>query len=433
MAVAENRMIVADNPLDDESLLSDALLRQLMAVGQVDILVALPTLNNAATIVDVVRAVHVCFTRDLPRLRTVMINVDGGSTDGTPELIRAASFTDTDVVQTSYSLRTLHRVVAPYHGLPGKHTALRAVFAAGELARAGVIAVVDPGGPATTAERVTELIGPVARSEVEFLSPRYRRHPRDGVLVTQLIRPLMRAVYGVALDEPLGPEFACSGRFASHCLEQDIWDREAARFAIDLWVRAEAVAGGFGVGQIWRPAASTAGARTTLREVVHQVVVSAIESLRGHESFWREVEGVAKLRTWGSDPIAIPDAAEWDYQALALQARHDITEIEPLLETVLERAVLAQLLDDSAHAGSELNDELWVGIVYAFAAAAHLGRAGVDHLADMFAPLYMWRASAFMAKTAGESSARVQARLNALCETFERLKPALVAAWSADQ
>src|SRR5258708_26889147 len=106
---------------EDESALSDALVRQLIAVGHVDILVGLPTLNNAATIVDVARAVHVCFTRDFPRSRTVMINSDGGSTDGTPELIRAASFTDADVVQTSHSLRTLHRVVAPYHGLPGKH------------------------------------------------------------------------------------------------------------------------------------------------------------------------------------------------------------------------------------------------------------------------------------------------------------------------
>jgi hypothetical protein len=432
MAVAERRTIVAQNPVDDESSLSDALLRQLMAVGQVDILVALPTLNNAATIVDVVRAVHVCFTRDWPRLRTVMINVDGGSTDGTPELVRAASFTDADVVQTSYSLRTLHRVVAPYHGLPGKHTALRTVFAAGELARASVIAVVDPGGPATTAERVTELIGPVARSDVEFLAPRYRRHPRDGVLVTQLIRPLMRAVYGVALDEPLGAEFACSGRFASHCLEQDIWAREAAKFGIDLWVRAEAIAEGFGVGQIWRPATTTPRAGTTLRDAVHQVVVSAIESLRSHESFWLRATGVRELRTWGSDPIAIPEAATWDYQALAVQARHDITEIKPLLDTILDPVVLAQVLSDRAQARSELDDELWVGIVYAFAAATRLGQASVPHLADMFAPLYMWRASAFMSHTAPESPAVVQARLNSLCETFQRLKPVLVANWSAE-
>ena len=234
--------------MENESTLSDALLRQLMAVGQVDILVGLPTLNNASTVVDIVRAVHESFTRDFPRLRTVLINSDGGSTDGTPDLIRDASFVAADMVQTSHSLRTLHRVVAPYHGLPGKHTALRTVFAAGELIQAKVVVVIDPSGPATTADRVTELIGPIARSDVEFLAPRYRRHPRDGVLITQLVRPVVRAVYSVGLDEPLGAEFACSGRFAAHCLEQDIWSHEAARFAIDLWLRTEVLAEGFTVG-----------------------------------------------------------------------------------------------------------------------------------------------------------------------------------------
>src|SRR5687767_1930449 len=103
--------------VESTSALSDTLLRQLMAVGQVDILVGLPTLDNAATVVDVVRAINVCFTRDFPRLRTVLINSDGGSTDGTPEVIRDATVAEGDMVLTSHALRTLHRVVAPYHGL----------------------------------------------------------------------------------------------------------------------------------------------------------------------------------------------------------------------------------------------------------------------------------------------------------------------------
>jgi glucosylglycerate synthase len=328
-------------------------------------------------------------------------------------------------------LRTLHRVVAPYHGLPGKLTALRTVFAAGELTQAKAVVVLDPGGPATTPGRVAELIGPIARSEVEFLAPRYRRHPRDGVLITQLVRPLVRALYGVALDEPLGAEFACSGRFASHCLEQDIWNHEAARFAIDLWLRTEAMAERFSVGQIWRPAATT-GTRTTLRDAVHQVVVSVVESLRAYESFWLSASGIAELRTWGSDPMVVPEASTWDYRALAEQARHDIVEIKPLLEEVLGPGVVAQVLDDSSGAAAEVDDELWVRIVYAFAAATRLGPTGVDHLADMFVPLYMWRASAFMARTALESPAVVQARLGSLCETFQRLKPVLVANWPAE-
>jgi glucosylglycerate synthase len=415
--------------VETESTLSDALLRQVIAVGQVDILVGLPTLNNAATIIDVVRAIHVSFTRDFPRLRTVMINSDGGSTDGTPDLIRSATFAEADMVQTSHPLRTLHRVLAPYHGLPGKHTALRTLFAAGELTQAKALVVIDPGGPATNAERVTELIAPITQSHVEFLAPRYRRHPRDGILITQFVRPFVRSLYGVALDEPLGAEFACSGRFASHCLEQDIWSRESARFAIDLWLRTEAIAERFAVGQVWRPATTPSGSRTTLREVVHQVVVSLIESLRAHESYWTKTDGTAELRTWGIDPVTTPDVLSWDYHALAEQARHDIAEIKPLLEDVLEPGLFVRLIDHTAGSGT-LDDELWVRTVYGFATAIRHGRAAIEHLADMFAPIYMWRAATFMAETADESPAITQARLDSLCDTFQRLKPALVASWS---
>jgi glucosylglycerate synthase len=414
--------------VEHQSILSDALLRQLMAVGQADILVGLPTLNNAATVVQVARAIYACFTRDFARQRTVMINSDAGSTDGTPELIRDASLTDGEVVQTSYSLRTLHRVVTPYHGLPGKHTALRTLFAAAELTQAKTLVVADPNGPATTPERVAELIAPIARADVEFLAPRHRRHPRDGALITQLVRPLVRGVYEVGLDEPLGAEFACSGRFASHCLERGIWGEDAARFAIDLWLRTEAVANHFALGQIWRPANASA-TTTTLREVVRQVFLSLIASLRAHASYWRSATGATTLRTWGAAPNGLPAAADWDHAALAQQARHDIAQIAPLLAGVLDQAIFLRLMEDIVTADSPPDDELWVTIVYAFLAASTRGTASIEHLADMFVPIYMWRAARFMAQTALEPADVVQTRLNALCDAFERLKPALVSGW----
>jgi glucosylglycerate synthase len=415
--------------VEHESTLSDALLKQLMAVGQVDVLVGLPTLNNAATVVDVARAIHACFTRDFPRLRTVLINSDGGSTDGTPDLVRQASFADVDVVQTSHSLRTLHRVVAPYHGLPGKKAALHALFVAAELTQAKTLAVVDPAGPATTSARVTELIGPVARSEAEFLAPRYRRHPRDGMLVTQLVRPLVRAAYRVGLDEPLGAEFACSGTFASHCLEQSIWDQDAARFAIDLWLRTEAMANQLTIGQIWRPA-STIATAVTLRQAVRQILLSLVVSLRAHESYWQAAAADVTLQTWGIDSTS-PEAPVWDYDTLAVEAQQDIAQIAPLLHSVLEEGALSRLTDQMNGAPAPLDDELWVRIVYAFLGAASQRNAAVDELADMFVPLYMWRAAAFMRHTASEPSADIQMRLDGLCDAFQRLRPVLVSGWAA--
>lgn len=411
-----------------QTILSDALLKQLMAVGQVDILVGLPTLDNAATVVDVVRAVHASFTRDFVRPRTVMINSDAGSIDGTPELIRNVTFAEGDVVQTSHALRTMHRVVTPYHGLPGKRSALRTLFAAAALTQARTLVVIDPAGPATTADRVTELITPIHEARTEFLAPRYRRHPRDGALITQLVRPLVRAVYGIGLDEPLGAEFACSGRFASHCLDQSIWNDEGVPFAIDLWLRTEAIAHHFPIGQIWRPA-STGGAATTLREAVRQIYQSLLVCLHSHEKFWRTATDAGSLITWGQDGEKVTVAADWDYESLRRQAQHDIGEIRPLLEEILRPALLARLLDDIA-GSTRLDDELWVHVVYALLEAASRGTAATEHLANMMVPLYAWRASGFMAQTAGEPAEIVQHRLNELCTMFQRFRPELVNGWA---
>jgi hypothetical protein len=165
---------------------------------------------------------------------------------------------------------------------------------------------------------------------------------------------------------------------------------------------------------------------------VQQVVLALVESLREHESFWRAANGVVELRTWGSEPKEMPDAPTWDYEALAEQARHDIGEITPLLEGVLEADVLARVVEEVSAPALPLDDELWVNVVYAFAAATRRGPTGVEHLAGMFVPLYLWRAAAFMAHATLEADATVQARLDSLCQTFERLKPVLVGSWSAE-
>ena len=205
-----------------------------------------------------------------------------------------------------------------------------------------------------------------------------------------------------------------------------------ARFAIDLRLRTEAVAQGFAIGQIWRPPPAAAGALTTLREAVQQVVMAVIECLRAHASFWTATNGITPLPAFGIDAGEAVDAQTWDYEALAAQARHDISEIKPLLEEVLEPGLMARIGQEVSSAELRSDDELWVATVYAFAAAAREGRSGIEHLAGMFVPLYMWRAATFMAHAAHQTERVVREGLESLCQTFLRLKPVLVDRWSAE-
>jgi glycerate kinase len=80
--------------LAEDTILSDDLLSELIAVGEVDILVGVPTYNHCKTAGQVVRAVQVGFLKYFPRARTVLINPDGGSTDGTVDVVRNTTVSD---------------------------------------------------------------------------------------------------------------------------------------------------------------------------------------------------------------------------------------------------------------------------------------------------------------------------------------------------
>ena len=96
--------------MEDETFLTDDFLRQLINVGEVDILVGLPTHNNAKTVGSVVHTIRSGILRGFPRERAVIINADGGSRDGTPELITGISIDDVRRASNLYALRTLHSI-----------------------------------------------------------------------------------------------------------------------------------------------------------------------------------------------------------------------------------------------------------------------------------------------------------------------------------
>jgi glycosyltransferase involved in cell wall biosynthesis len=73
--------------LADDVFLGDDLLRQLMSVGEVDLLVAIPTYNNAGTVVQAVQAIEDSYQQNFVRDRVVILNVDGGSSDHTTDAI----------------------------------------------------------------------------------------------------------------------------------------------------------------------------------------------------------------------------------------------------------------------------------------------------------------------------------------------------------
>jgi len=415
-----------------DSVLSDELLHHLMAVGHVDVMVGVPTLNNAATIRGVVKAVHRAFATYFPRDRTVLINSDGGSDDETTDLVRNASADDTDTVTVSHSLRTVHRISAPYHGVPGKGNALRQIMTAAELTQARAVAILNADVTGITPEGVAALIRPVRDQQYDYVAPVYQRHPLDGPLVTQLVRPLMRAAYGWQVREPVAPEFACSSRFITHCLEQDVWDTELGRVGIDLWVTGEAIARGFRCCQAGLNPHPAGAPRASFNELFEQVVQSAFVCLERHANYWLGRNGSEPLPVASPAPFSPVEAPPVDGSRLTRAFAKDIQDLRSVLEYILSGETLANLDQLAERQGSRLRypDALWVSTVFEFLLAFRSGVMRRDHIVQALAPLYLGRTGSFLRQYAGAPEPEVDEALESLCREFERAKPDLVRRWN---
>ena len=235
--------------MEDETFLTDDFLRQLINVGEVDILVGLPTHNNAKTVGSIVNTIRSGILRDFPRQRAVIINADGGSRDGTPELVTGISIDDVRRDSNLYALRTLHSISTPYVRSTGNGNALRTILAAAELLRAKACIVMSADSVNIEPAWISDLLRPIYSDGFDLVSPTYRRQKFDGLLITNLLYPMVRALYGVRIREAYMPEFGFSGRLGSEFLGKNRWNDGIGDDGIELRLTLAAVTSGFRICQ----------------------------------------------------------------------------------------------------------------------------------------------------------------------------------------
>lgn len=404
------------------------------ALRQADIVVGIPSYNNAKTIAHVVRAAHAGLVKYFPQCKAVIINSDGGSTDSTRTAVLSTRIEDAHVLLLSHPVFPVHRLSMPYHGIPGKGSAFRLIFGMADLLGARACAVVDSDLRSITPEWIDLLLRPVLHADFDFTAPYYHRHKYDGTITNSIVYPLTRALYGLRVRQPIGGEFGVSRRLVRHYLQMKAWETDVARYGIDIWMTTVAICEGFRVCQSFL-GAKLHDARdpgTDLSAMLHQVIGSVFDLMQRYESTWRKVSGSEDAELFGFrydvglDPIAIDTGRMIDHFR---QASSDLGEIWGLaLRPDTLSAVRAVAAEPAGHR-FHIEDELWVRVVYEFAYAYKSGVCDRGHLLRSLTPLYLGKVASFAIETESSFSPEVEARIESLCQCFENLKPELVRLW----
>ncbi|MEW6336059.1 MAG: glycosyltransferase [Acidobacteriota bacterium] len=421
----------------DELGLPGALLEELQKIGEADILIGIPSYNNARTIGHVVRAVQAGLAKHFPSERCVLLNSDGGSRDGTPDVVREASIDNYRTILAAHPLRPVHRIVTPYNGIPGKGSALRTVFAAARRLNARACAVVDSDLRSINPEWVELLITPVLREGFDFVAPLYQRHKYDGTITNSIVYPVTRALYGQRVRQPIGGDFGFSGQLARHYLAHDVWHTDVARFGIDIWMTTTAISGGFRVCQSFLGAkihdAKDPG--LDLSAMLVQVVSSLFGLMEQLDPLWRLIRSTQAVPAFGFECTMGLEPVQVNVGRMLGVFTTGVRELGPVWERIMAPDTFREI---QALTATEAPDfrypaALWVRTVYDFAAAFRHSVLPRDHVLRALTPLYLGRTASFVLENADAGADEVEAVIEEVCRQFEAMKPYLIERWDAGQ
>jgi hypothetical protein len=420
--------------LAEESFLTDDFLRQLMNVGEVDILVGLPTYNNAKTVGSIVHAIQSGILRGFPRERAAIINVDGGSRDGTPDLVRGVSIDDARPASNLYALRTLHSISTKYASSPASEVAFRTILAAAELLRAKACVVMSPESANIRPDWLSKLLRPIYQDSFDLVTPTYGRHKFEGLLITNLLYPMTRALYGLRIREAYSPEFGFSGHLGTQFLGQNVWTDGTDGAGVELRFTLAAITGNCRICQSFLGEKIHIERRSAdLVPALRQTVGALFSALEPDFPVWSIVAGSEPVPTTGADQEVLVEPLRVNRKRLREMFSTGVAELESVFQSILSPSTLAEL-QRIAHLGEQdfhYPAELWVRTVYEFAASYRKSVISRDHIIQALAPLFRGRAFTFVIENRNASADDVENNIEALCLEFERLKPYLLELWKS--
>jgi hypothetical protein len=384
-----------------------------------------------------VQAIERSFQQFFVRQRVVIVNIDGGDKDP-PQDDHAASPTanPTQAIVPRYgitSLRTINRVNASFSVPPSPGTALRTLLAAADLLRARAGAVVSPATCNLTPDSIAKLLRPAYQDKFDFVAPLYSRHKFQGLLARNLVYPMCRALFGAGIRELYTDEWGFSGRLASSCLNQNIWDEEAIQARPEAWMALSAISPNYRFCQMFlgeKPPAAR-GPATDIVEVLRQTVGTLFWSLETRESLWLDSEPSTSLTTFGPDHELTTEPSELDPHRIFEMFRTGVTELEPILSSILAPDTHSEIKNLVAieEGKFRFKPDLWVRTLYDFAASYHHSVINRGHLVQALAPLYRGMTHSFLLEHSDSSPAEMEAASEMLCCEFELQKPYLRERW----
>ncbi len=412
--------------------------RRLKKIGGADIVVGIPSYNNAATIGRVIKAAELGLAKYFPHHKGVIFISEGGSTAETEKAVEALN--DKRYFETAFIARPEFEteiIVTKYIGPSGKGTAVRAILEAADMLNAKAGCMLDSDLRSIFPEWIELLIAPVIIKGFGFVAPYYSRHKYDGTITNMIAYPLTWALYGRRVRQPIGGDFGFSRELITSLLSKEVWGTDIARFGIDIWMTTVAICENMKICQ------SFLGAKIhddkdpgkDLSPMFTQVVGTIFSLMDIYQETWLNIKGSRPTAIFGFESEFAPKPLRVDVENLINKFKQGESRCMPVWEKVLEAENCRKICEvarlDSSH--FELPVDLWIKSLYDFAVAYNKRTDGLTptQVIEALVPIYYAVTASFVSRTQNLDSRQAEEVINQQCSAFETLKPYLINRWTS--
>lgn len=406
---------------------------RLREIGNADLVIGIPTHNNAATIQSVVTSLVAGLGKAFPNRRAVLINCDAGSHDGTSDMFEKAHSANVNTLYIEHPIPAVHPLITPEHGVPGYENAVRMLFHVAEELQAQACGLVNGNLKSVTPEWVGSLLSPIIERSFDFVAPIYRRHKNDGSLTNGIVYPMNRALYGKRIRYQSGGAYGFSQKLAAFYLTKDVWGGEIAQLGIESWMTTVALAEGFEVchASLGKKVQDSRAAGGELAVVLSQAVGSVFSLMEEYEEVWELRKGSSPVPVFGVPAEVTTEPVHVNVERMVKAFRQGLRDLLPIWELILADETVAQVLPFGLLDVEEYRFpiEVWVQVIYDFALAYHEKVVHREHLLKALTPLYLGRTASFIMETKESNAEQVEQNIERLCEEYEAQKPSLTERW----
>ncbi|MBN2397176.1 MAG: glycosyltransferase [Deltaproteobacteria bacterium] len=358
-----------------------------------DVVVGIPSYNEAATIGYVTRIAGEGLAKYFPDTANVIVNCDNNSMDGTKDTFLA----------TPVPERIEKRYITTPEGVRGKGNNFYNLFRFCRDVQSKVMIVVDADLRSITPDWIKYLGYPIKRGQ-DLVTPLYSRHQFDGTITNHLCYPLVFSLAGADVRQPIGGDFAFSSRLCTHWLDQE-WNDMTRQYGIDIFMSLTALFGDFKICQSGLGSKIHNASSPKLGRMFEEVIYTLFSLLSQHRKTWletpvedfsypyRETRPVAR---YGLKKMLEPQMLSIDVLDLKGQCRNEYNAYQHLLKQYLSSYAYNRIRSMFAIDYYDMDIMLWSQTVYRlFFLFGDASEEGRKEIIDALKPLYFARSLTF--------------------------------------